>query len=220
MMKKRAFILAAVLSVTALTGCGKKESPLDDPAVTAAPAEGFQTGTVSGSTYTSSFSGLKMETPSEWVYSTEKELLDMMDLAFDSIDSPESVKEIAQQATIYDAMAADRTTGNNVIIMYENLDKELKNASGVTMNDYIITFKRQLTSNAGSEYEQIGAETNIQLSGNTYRKLTYRIKDTSSNIEYIQCYYLRKIGNYINCIVSTGTDIASAATAEDYFKPL
>lgn len=193
-------------------------SAADSEASSEAAADAFDRGSVTGQTYSSSFSGLSMTVPETWVFSTEDELLEMMNIAGDGQTAESVKKALVDQVTIYDGMANNPANGTNVIVMYENLAKEVPDVNAVTMKDYLVSFKLQLTSNSGSNYTLIGDETDISLCGETYRKLVYKIDVTASGDTYYQAYYLRKIGNYMNCIISTASNETELNEIEGFFS--
>ena len=229
-MKKTVLALTLLLSACGLTACGNpfssssssssasSSSAVKESASASEAAAELELGTISGQTYSSSFSGLMMTVPDSWNYSDEDELLAMMNLTGDADNAEALKKDLVEQITIYDAMANDPETGTNIIVMYENLAKEVPDPDAVTIKDYLVSFKLQLTSGSSSTYTETAEQTEVSFGNLTYTKLMYQIKDPTTGNTYYQGYYIRKIGKYMSCIITTGASETELNALESYFS--
>lgn len=240
-MKKFAVLLALMMSLCSLASCGdsKKSSKSDknSSSVTESDenkntdsddddegesAEGFKRGSVSGKTYTSEFGGIKFTAPSEWVYSTDEQILSMMNIALDVTGNDnELTKQLLEQAVIYDAQAMNVTTGENVIIMYENLRKEGINPDTITAEGYLDIVKSQLENMSGVTYSDFSDYEKVRLGNKEF--LRFKLTSTYGTLNYScsQIQYVRKTGDFIMAvIVSSGAEKRDMTVYEDCFEAI
>lgn len=240
-MKKFAVLLALMMSLCSLASCGdsKKSSKSDknSSSVTESDenkntdsddddegesAEGFERGSVSGKTYTSEFGGIKFTAPSEWVYSTDEQILSMMNIALDVTGNDnELTKQLLEQAVIYDAQAMNVTTGENVIIMYENLRKEGINPDTITAEGYLDIVKSQLENMSGVTYSDFSDYEKVRLGNKEF--LRFKLTSTYGTLNYScsQIQYVRKTGDFIMAIiVSSGAEKRDMTVYEDCFEAI
>lgn len=205
-MKKFTAILMTVLLVVSCAACGKISEK--DRALVR--------GSIEGNTYTSSFAGFKFTPANSWEFSSEEEILSLMDIASEDKDNAEKLaEEIAKQKTIYESMAADAETGSNVIIMYENLSLTL-GGNSYDEEKYAEALKSQ-SAESGYEYTYETA-ANVDFAGNTYYKMS--ASSTYSGVTVEQVYLIRKIDNYmlVICISSSPEVGASVEEIMGYFS--
>lgn len=241
-MKKIALLLALMMSVSTFASCSdsgsSSKSDKDSSAVTESDekettesdddndendfAEGFQRGSVNGKTYTSEFGGIKFTAPSDWVYTTDEQLLSMMDIALDVTGNDnELTKQLLEQAVIYDAQAMNVTTGENVIIMYENLRKEGINPDSISAEDYLDIVKSQLQNMSGVTYSDFSDYEKVRLGNKEF--LRFKLTSTYDTLNYScsQIQYVRKTGDLIMAIViSSGAEKRDMTVYEDCFEVL
>lgn len=237
-MKKFAVLLALMMSLCSLASCGdsKKSSKSDknSSSVTESDenkntdsddgesAEGFKRGSVSGKTYTSEFGGIKFTAPSEWVYSTDEQILSMMNIALDVTGNDNELnKQLLEQAVIYDAQAMNVTTGENVIIMYENLRKEGINPDTITAEGYLDIVKSQLENMSGVTYSDFSDYEKVRLGNKEF--LRFKLTSTYGTLNYScsQIQYVRKTGDFIMAIiVSSGAEKRDMTVYEDCFEAI
>lgn len=189
-MKKSIFavMLAAVLAL-GTAGCLKNTTEQD---------KAFVCGTVNGNVYESKFSGLKLTAPEGWEYSTDEELLEMMELAGDEFtdDAEKKAAELSKQKTIYDAMLMDTESGTNVIIMYENMSASI-GGSLYSPKEYSDLLKNGASEEEG--YREI-ADEETEFCGEKYHSLIWRSVN-ENDVEIEQCTLVRKVDNYMLAIV-------------------
>lgn len=212
-MKKWIACLLAAVMLLSLTACSDFiagiESGMQDAAQNAGEElnKSVTRGVVSGDKYTSAYSGLSFTKNANWRFLTDKELSDAMNAGSEILDQDSFEQALATMATVYDMMVMDDTTGNNVIVSYENL--ELSNSTSITLEAYMNAVEKQLTAQSGISVT-IGEKKTVTLSGNSY----YRTECTMvySGITMSQFYYVRKLDKYMNGIIITvvdGTDISA-----------
>ncbi|MBP3309224.1 MAG: hypothetical protein J6L05_00205 [Ruminococcus sp.] len=240
-MKKFAVLLALMMSLCSLASCGdskkSSKSGKNSSSVTESDenkntdsddddegesAEGFERGSVSGKTYTSEFGGIKFTAPSEWVYSTDEQILSMMNIALDVTGNDnELTKQLLEQAVIYDAQAMNVTTGENVIIMYENLRKEGINPDTITAESYLDIVKSQLENMSGVTYSDFSDYEKVRFGNKEF--LRFKLTSTYGTLNYScsQIQYVRKTGDFIMAIiVSSGAEKRDMTVYEDCFEAI
>lgn len=202
-MKKFISVMLLLTMLVTASSCSTKVTEKDKDKVGGDVSDSaeWNSGETSGQVYTSSFGGFKLTAPDEnWVFASEEEILEKMDIATDSdilTDSQKRAAEIGKQKTIYDAVLTDLTSGSNVIIMYENLSLTL-GASKIDASQYANTLKTQLE--ATGQYT-VDAPQTISFLNESYVRV-----DSTATIEGVtlsQTYLLKKIDKYMLAICIT-----------------
>lgn len=165
----------------------------------------FVMGTVEDNVYTSSFGNLTFTAPDNYVFYSDEEILDLMDLGADLLydDALELYAELAQQTTIYDMVAQDSETGDNVIIMYENLEAY---GSGIAdlydVDTYIEALDTQMESlaSSGMTFTKTDA-ADVTFCGQDFVKTEYTFTMESYDYTTSQVYYITKNGDYMTVII-------------------
>ena len=141
------------------------------------------------SVYTDPYAGIQFTLPEGWVAADEA----MMESTFGSTETTEG---------IYAMMALDSSTGDNVIMMYENLAETAGILAGITdEGDYFDAIESQL-SDQGLTVE--GEPVEKTIGDSTYLCETATME--SSGITMSQYYVIRKIDSYMFCIVFSVQD--------------
>lgn len=182
------FVVTLLVFLTLLCGC--------DIALLSSVEEvkEFTRGTITDAVYTSTYSQLNFSAPSTWVYSSDEEIAELMDITAAQLS--ESVKfneEVLEKATIYDMIVRNPLTGSNIIIMYENLAVQF---GGIryTENQYLESAKQMLSQTQNYVYSDIYEQS---VSGQKYKVLRAELADMGIT----QYFYVRKIDKYILGIV-------------------
>lgn len=217
-MKKWIVCLLAAVMLLSLTACSDFiagfESGMQDAAQNAGEElnKTVTRGVISDDKYTSAYSGLSFTKAARWRFMSDKELSDAMNAGSEILDQDSFEQALATVATVYDMMAMDETTGNNIIISYENL--ELSNSTSITLEAYMDAVEKQLTAQSGFSVT-IGEKKTVSLCGNSY----YRTECTMvyNGITMSQFYYLRKLDKYMNGIIITVVDGTDISTIEAMF---
>ncbi|MDR2933017.1 MAG: hypothetical protein LBV27_07910 [Oscillospiraceae bacterium] len=157
-------------------------------------------------TYTNDYAHITFTMPDGWVYANDDEIAALMNVGAEMLrDSGLNFSDkLLELQTIYDMMAQDKSTGSNVIILFENMNM-LVGGSQYTEDDYLDALKTQLTTADVYDYK-FGEPMDATISGETYRC----IEAEAADIGATQYYYVRRNGNYmIGMIISLfgGTEI-------------
>ena len=218
-MKRWAICLLAIVMLMNLTACSEimagVESGVQD-AIQDAGQELNKTvtrGTVSGDTYTSTYAGITFSKPSNWRYLTETELSEAMNAGAEILDQESFEQALASMVSVYDMMVQDDTTGNNIIVSYENLT--LSNSTSITPEAYIAAVEQQLKAQTAFSITPLD-KTTVTLSGNSYYRAGYTV--SYSGVEMNQYYYVRKLDKYMHGIIVTVVDGTPIATVEAMFN--
>ena len=186
--------------------------------------DGFVMGTVEDGVYKSSFNELQFTAPEGFVFATEEEILAAMNIGAEVIggEKGELYKQLAQQSTIYDMMAQNDETGDNIMVMYENL-----NAYGEGIADlydvdmYVEAIESQFAAleSSGITYNQKEKAT-VNIGGKDYTKVDFECEYTDYGINTTQAYYITKNGNYMVAIIASAGMNSEMAPAdfEQYFS--
>lgn len=238
-MKKVIAILLALASVMSFSACeDKDEEPASISSVEeateadkdneleeaikknySASFEDFEFGVSENGVYTSNFGGIKFNAPEGYIFSTREEILKMMNLGAEFLDDDmlDMYSLVAQQTTVYDMLAKDAVTGDNVIVLYENLRAYGENAPDVyTAELYVDAMDAQFeTMNTGIVYTPVSRE-NVTLAGKEFLKAEYSCQyEIMGDASMTQIYYVRKDGDYITgVIISTGFGDKSLSVEE------
>ncbi len=228
MKKKFAFCLALLMSAAALTSCGlikssqsSKSKGISESSVVhkTSTGEDFQRGVIENNTYSSKFSGVALTAPDGWTFSSEEELLRIMNISQDlTYKNDELTKKLLSLVAIYDAMITNNSTGSNIIIAYENLAKEVPNPGEYTINEYISAMETRFSSDLTSTHTKLSQE-DVDLDGMTFTKDTYLVSRSSGD-DLTQVYYFQKIDNFIYMILVTTTNPAEIPDIESHFSAL
>ncbi len=185
-MKKLLALVLTACMLLCLASCG---------------AEKVQRGTIDGNVYKSEFSGITFTKPDSWVFASDEEIAETMNIGADMLDKNNFEKAVAEAATTFDMMVTDPATNSNVNISYENL--EVTNNEDKTLEEYIDVALEQFKAQDIIEYE-IGETEKVTLCGETYSRI---ITTASYNgVEMTQVYYMRKIDNIIVNVIVTAVN--------------
>ncbi len=185
---KKIFAIIMVVAMLCCTACGQ---------ITEEDKE-LVRGTVENGVFTSEFADFTFAPPSTWAFSSDDEILAMMDLsAADMTEEEKKNLELGKLKTVYDAMVYGED-GANVIIMYENLALTI---GGTTYDEaaYAEALSTGLVSQGiTSDADNLGETT---IGDNKY--VVFTGTATSDGITLEQKYLLRKIDDYMLCICIT-----------------
>lgn len=171
-------------------------------------------GTVSDDTYTSTYAELTFKKGASWSFLSEEELSETMNSGADILDQEDFEQAMASMASVYDMMAVDSTTGNNLIVCYENL--KLSNSTAITPQRYLEMVEQQLSGQSSITFTA-GEKTEVSLCGNTYLRGAYTM--TYSGNTMSQYYYVRKLGQHMLGVIVTIADQTDISQIEAMFLP-
>lgn len=155
-----------------------------------------------GETFTSEFADLKLQLPDGWVSATDEEIASIMGVTVEALNNNgnQLSEELLKQQSIYDAVVQNKTTGNNIIIMLENLKMSV-GGTKCTEEEYMDAVKEQIKQSSGDGYK-FGEVYEEKVGTYTYKVFKAEITDT----EQVQYFYARRVEDYMNSIVVTICD--------------
>lgn len=179
----------------------------------------FSLGTVNGNVYSSDFSGVTFNLPDNMVFADEEEIMSIMDITGDVLgDKAAALLEISKKFTIYDMLARDVVSGDNIQVMYENLSlygQSVADAYDVDMYLQAVTKQFAALENSGIKVTEKGRST-IKLGDQDFTKVELETYYETYDFTATQAYYIKKIDDYMLSIVITlGVD-SSAGGLEEY----
>lgn len=182
-------------------------------------------GEINDNVYSNEFSGIRFKLPENMQFADSEEILSYMDMGQEMLDLGDKASlmmKIAEKTTIYDMLAKDMTTGDNFIIMYENLAKYPNiNPESYTLDDYFKNIDTQMGALADSGITFIKKDAqDIKLCGMDFKKIECETTYESFGYSTKQNYYIAKKGNYIISIIgSLGmfSDKEDVSVYEPYF---
>lgn len=149
------------------------------------------------STYTNSYMNLTFSMPDTWVYASDEDIANTMSIAAENLSEAglELSEDMLEQQSIYDMMSQSTTTTSSVMVMYENLSMTI-GGSMYTEELYLNSVKKQL------EDLEMGYTFPDDITTTTIGEETYSALNTEyGEGELYQTYYVRKINNYMTCII-------------------
>ncbi|MCD8107602.1 MAG: hypothetical protein LUE20_06530 [Oscillospiraceae bacterium] len=183
-----AFTLCLVMALALLTGCGSKE--LDMNTVM---------GSVTDGVYTNEYADFTFSPPSSWTFYDDSELLEMMDISEDSVDTEKRRQNVLSRVqTLYTAMAMDET-GANLIVGFENLTLATDGTS-YSSEDYA----EELVNQCVASGYTFGDITTVEIGGNTYYEAVGTVEE--SGYDMTQAFLVRRIDDYMCFIIITTID--------------
>lgn len=179
----------------------------------------FSLGTVNGNVYSSDFSGVTFNLPDNMVFADDEEIMSIMDITGDFLgDKAAALLEISKKSTIYDMLARDVVSGDNIQVMYENLSlygQSVADAYDVDMYLQAVTKQFAALENSGIKVTEKGRST-IKLGDQDFTKVELETYYETYDFTATQAYYIKKIDDYMLSIVITlGVD-SSAGGLEEY----
>jgi len=153
-------------------------------------------GTISGSAYSSTFAGITFTAPEGWVFASDEELAELMDMSTDALSDAgmEFSEDALKKQVLYDMQAKNPVSGANVLLLYENL--ALTGNTGISETKYLETTIKQLKDADIYQYT-FGEIAETELCSYTWQMV--QVDMTDYNVS--QYYYVRKVDKYILCII-------------------
>lgn len=204
-LKRLSSALIAIVMLVLLASCGNAE-----------PAKEFSRGTVSDNVYHSDFAELTFAPGGDWVFATDDEIAQMMNIGAELMKDPEAMKKAMENiGSVTDMQAASAEMGTNVIITYENLKKAGR--SGMSSKNYVEAVKAQIAANASSElnYKFSDIQT-VTLTGEEFS--SFISTAVYGDVKIYQKFYARTIGDYAASIAVTVQSPDQFAAVEALFS--
>lgn len=202
-MKKTSKILLIVVSLVlvliTLAGCGNNTTNnTENNTENQTAKEAIARGVIDeNNVYTSEFAGIKFTLPEGWVYSTDEQIANMMNVGVELLnENKDNLSKILEQTAIYDMVANDQTNGTSVMVMFE------KSLLNVNEEFYLNNVKKGLESVTELDYQITDEITTETVGGKEYKVLTA----TVPAYNMVQKYYVVKKGDYFVDILVTYID--------------
>lgn len=181
---------------------------------------GIERGSVRNGVYTSDFANLKFTAPEGWEFASDEYIASMMNISLEVTgNNNDLTKTILEQTTIYDALCKEQSTGKNILIMYENIAKEVPDPTNFTVDDYVDAVEKQFDSMTNLTFTKKSSREYVIINGEEYLKQVLTVKYDQMNYETEQIYYARKVGNFMLAIIaSSGTTSDDMSVYEKNFE--
>lgn len=171
-------------------------------------------GKIKGNVYRNEFLGIEFTKPDSWVYATDEEIAEKINVAVDWLLGEKFKDALENNPLVYDMLVVDQRTGSSVSVGYENLSKTL--SINITVEQYVEAFKEQL---AGLSTWTVNFSKNLEKAklGNTeFTKFSFIV--TVQDVSMKQVYYLKKIDGYMCFIIICITRGQTIEQIEAMFK--
>jgi len=151
----------------------------------------YQKGTLTETSFESSYLGIRFTLPKGFTMLTEKQLLSLVE---SSAGQDSTTNDYVQQASVYEMMASAPTGLPNVILMTEK-----PFLTNITMDMYINVVKIRLSIQNTMECTIDDEITSVEIAGQSYKKFTAHVvgRDIS------QDYFIRKQDDLIVAFITT-----------------
>ena len=217
-MKKILSLLLAILMLVALVSCVKKtdgEQGTESTTTVATTAKPeLSRGKIEGDAYKNNYLGFEFTKPDSWVYSTDEEIAQMLNLTVDNILGDKFKEALENNPAIYDMMVVDSVTRTNINVVYENLKKSF--ASNITEEQYVDALKQQMAGVSGMTVTFPDKLETAKLGETEFKKCV--CTTVSGGVTMTQVYYLRNVDGYMACVIVTIVKGYTVADIEAMFK--
>lgn len=149
----------------------------------------FERGTRTDEAYTNTSAGLAFVKPSGWVFYTDDQLEQTFKVSKDLLKDPDAMDK-ADVSSLYEFMAVDSSTGNNVGLV-------VAKGNGVTsVEKYVEQVKKELSDQItdGMTVTFSDGTSNVKLGDGTW--VTYSAQVSTNGVNMTQYYFARKVGRY------------------------
>lgn len=184
--------------------------------------EVFIRGEVIDDVYYSEFNNIKMSAPEGWYFVSEDYILSLMGIGLEITGGSEVInQQLLEQVSIYDMLVQNPVTGENILIMYENLKKELLNPDSISEEDYVDILRSQLEKLPGVTYSDLSDVKRVTIAGESYISCSHKATYETMGSSCVQNYYIRKVGDFMMAIVaSSGPECEDMTAYEKYFEAI
>lgn len=170
----------------------------------------FERGTRTDEAYTNTSAGLAFVKPSGWVFYTDDQLEQTFKVSKDLLKDPDAMDK-ADVSSLYEFMAVDSSTGNNVNLV-------VAKGNGVTsVEKYVEQVKKELSDQLTSGVTVTFGEgtSNVKLGDGTW--VTYSAQVSTNGVNMTQYSFARKVGKYFLQITATDVSGIGQAAFEKMF---
>lgn len=209
-MKKILSVLVVLALLVSFSACGMQDIATS---IGEQKNKAVTHGVIEGDRFTSEYADLTFTKPSDWTYSSDDEIAELMNLSAEVLDQNAFEEAATTMVTVYDMMATNSVTGDNISVVYENL-KLTSNAS-ISEAAYFDAFEEQYTTQSAFEVT-VGERAEVKLGKHTYTRAAFTTN--YSGIQMRQYMYARKIDNHMHLIVITLMQDTAIETYEAMFS--
>ena len=195
-MKKLLALLLVIAALMSFAACGSKEK--------------LTRGTLDGNVYTNEYLGFTFTKPSSWVYATDEEIAEAMNLGADLYLDEDFKKALDRSGSIYDMMVVDNSTGTNMSIGYENLARSF--STRITVEEYIEKLEEQTKNINGITFVFPDEYDTVTLGEKEYTRVICNV--TSNGVKMKQVYYIVKVDKYMAFAILTVTESSKYKMAD------
>lgn len=199
-MKKIISILLIISMLLLFSGCGRPR---------------LVRGTLEGDVYTNESLGITFTKPATWVYYTDEEIAEAMEIGVEVFASDDLEAALEIYVSIHDMMVADVLKGNNISVGYENLTDTYYAIADEER--YVELIKSQYAEGVGGLTFTFGDELKKVTLGNTEFTRTV-CHAFAYGVTLTQAYYLHKNGPYMAYIIVTVVDGYTLEEVEAMFS--
>lgn len=198
-MKKIVSILLVIVILVLSTGC---------------QTVNITRGTIDGNVYKNESLAIEFVKPATWVYATDEQIAELMEITADQFSDEKFVKALESQANVYDMMVTDPITSSNINVGYENLS--LSHSRGITEAQYVEAMKNQFKDVTEMKITFPDSYDKVKLGETEFTRVVCTV--TAYGVSMTQVYYLHKLGGYMSYIIVTITNKYSVDDIEAMFK--
>ncbi len=221
-MKKLICLMLALVMLLAFVGCDEPKEPTTTTPTTTGtqpPAGGpskpeLSRGTVNGNVYTNSYLGFSFNAPETWVYATDEEIAQMINVGAEAVLGSAFKETLKDVGSVYDMLAADVVSGSSVNVGYENLAKTM--ASNITETQYMAAVKAQFENISGMTVVFPDTYDTVKLGQTDFLRAVCTA--TAQGVTFTQVYYVHKVDGYMSFVILTLTSGYTLAEIEPLFS--
>ena len=201
-MKRTLLVLLVILILGSLTGC---LGSFDIFFTTNIPR-----GTFDGNVYKNGHLGFEFVKPDSWVYYTDEEIVQLLQLNVDDLSEKNFNKALKYGSGAYDMMAVGTLAETEIYMGYEKLK------SVTTVERYIDGLKQHLLETPGITVSFFGENEEVKLGDGEFTKFSCSVIEGGRKWE--QSYYLCITDGYMAYVVITVPTGHSIADIEARFR--
>ncbi len=202
MKKLLTLALALMMAMSLLSACGSAPLPTADEIK----------GSVDGNVYTNAYTGLKFTASGDWYFMSEDEIEEITGTTQEILDQSGSDADVT--ASIYDMMAMDQVTANNVNVMIQIVG----DSDDVDFDEVLDESEAEILemgASIGANYS-FSEHSTVTLSGIEFHKLTATAD--YSGVTFVQGCYIAVKDNVCLNVTLTSYDGTPLSDIEAMFN--
>jgi len=156
----------------------------------------YERGIITETGFESKYLNLKFDLPQGFVMASDEEMLEIMKIGNEALETSKLEVNFANLTTVYEMMASAPIGFPNVSLMVEKLI-----ISGITTDKYSAALRKTLAGVSAVNYVIGDDITTVEIAGQSYKQLSASLPDFG----IIQNYIFRKSGNRMISFITTYT---------------